>query len=1099
MNNLRNLIAAVFLSATLLFPLSLVAHPRENQYVNGVNRLPARATSYSFANEADAKSYERENARMASLNGVWKFHFAEDVDKAPENFFEKGFDVSAWADITVPSCWEMQGFGYPIYTNTTYPFEYHPPFITRDNPVGSYVRKFTVPQSWNDGRVILHFGGVYSGHQVWVNGEQVGYSEDSCLPSEFDITDMLTEGENTLAVKVWKWTDGSYLEDADHWRMSGIHREVLLLYRPNVTIYDFGVRTILDADYKDAQIWIRPDVDVVGDIDTKGWQIKATLYDAKGTVTVDGMQISADEVRYEKYPQRDNVHWPLMEAKVANPAKWTAETPYLYTLVLSLYDAAGKCVEARSCKVGFREVKIQDQQLLINGVPVKLYGVNRHDHSEFGGKCVTREEMEADIRLMKQFNFNSIRTCHYPNDPYIYDLCNEYGLYVMDEANLETHHVGGELSNEYTWVGAYMERMTRMVIRDKNHPSIIFWSLGNESGTGPNHAAMAGWTHDFDPTRPVHYEGAQGQPKHPEYKPLNRKQRIVLTSEYQKAEKLKTLPTALPTIRKVTSNPTDKEFVDVISRMYPTVEYLAEMAVDPHHDRPIYMCEYAHSMGNSTGGMKDYWDLIRSHKSLLGGHIWDWKDQGLAVYDHKGVKGWKYGGDFEKPTDPNSGNFCINGVVSPDCTPKPAMWTCKYVYQPIEFALVDKDVYRISLKNRNFHKTTEGYSYSWEIKDENGQLQKGEFTAAVLAPGEVTEVTLTPKKFTFKPGAVYMLNVYAKEAVGLPYAKAGHVHSSEQFVLNERTTPAVPQAKGKTPFLSESDAQILVKAGKITVAVDKATGYLSGYHNGVQQMLKAPFQPNFWRAEIDNDWRGWKPAHYMPYWKSATETLATAPVQVKTEVDGAAVVIKMSKCLEDYAKLIMSYTVYPDGLLKVNYDLEIADKTLEPLRVGLQGQVDDDFENIAYFGRGPHENYSDRYDGVFLGTWKTTGSGMMFDYIYPQETGNRTDVRWLTMTDYLGSGIQFLGVEPLNVSVWNTTQEELQNATHQGEAKPLYGAFMVNIDHAQAGVGGTDSWSQRARPSDQYRLLDKHYSYSFYIRPVKNASDAVEAGRRLCR
>ena len=386
----------------------------------------------------------------------------------------------------------------------------------------------------------------------------------------------------------------------------------------------------------------------------------------------------------------------------------------------------------------------------------------------------------------------------------------------------------------------------------------------------------------------------------------------------------------------------------------------------------------------------------------------------------------------------------------------------------------------------------------WEIKDENGQLQKGEFTAAVLAPGEVTEVTLTPKKFTFKPGAVYMLNVYAKEAAHLPYAKAGHVHSSEQFVLNERTTPAVPQAKGKTPFLSESDAQILVKAGKITVAVDKATGYLSGYHNGVQQMLKAPFAPNFWRAEIDNDWRGWKPAHYMPYWKSATETLATAPVQVKTEVDGAAVVT-MSKNLEDYAQLTMSYTVYPDGLLKVDYEVKIADETLEPLRVGLQGQVDDDFENIAYFGRGPHENYSDRYDGVFLGTWKTTGSGMMFDYIYPQETGNRTDVRWLTMTDYLGSGIQFLGVEPLNVSVWNTTQEELQNATHQGEAKPLYGAFMVNIDHAQAGVGGTDSWSQRARPSDQYRLLEKNYSYTFYIGPVKNFADAVEAGRRLCR
>ena len=464
------------------------------------------------------------------------------------------------------------------------------------------------------------------------------------------------------------------------------------------------------------------------------------------------------------------------------------------------------------------------------------------------------------------------------------------------------------------------------IIRDKNYPCIIFWSLGNESGTGPNHAAMAGWTHDVDPTRLVHYEGAQGQPQHPEYKPLDRKKKIVKTSEYQKAEKLKTLPTALPAVRKVTSNPTDKEFVDIISRMYPTVESLAEMAVDPHHDRPIYMCEYAHSMGNSTGGMKDYWDLIRSHKSLLGGHIWDWKDQGLAKYDDKGVKAWMYGGDYERPTDVNSGNFCCNGIVSPDCSPKPAMWTCKYVYQPIEFAMVDKGTFRISLKNRNFHRSTEGYAYSWEIKDENGLLQSGVFEVPVLAPGETAEVALAPKKLTFKSGAVYMLNVYAKETAELPYAKAGHVHSSEQFVLNERTAPAAPQTKGKIPVVTESDAQILVKAGKITVTVDKATGYLSGYHNGSQQMIKAPFAPNFWRAEIDNDWRGWKPAHYMPYWKSAQETLAAAPVEVKTEVDGASVIVRMSKSLEDYAQLTMSYTVYPDGLLKVDYNLEIADK-----------------------------------------------------------------------------------------------------------------------------------------------------------------------------
>ena len=1097
---INSFIVTASTAVALFFSVSATAHPRENQYVNGINRLPARATSYSFENETDALSFDRTRSRMASLNGVWKFHFAEDVDKAPETFYENGYDVSSWAEIQVPSCWEMQGFGYPIYTNTEYPFDFVPPFITRDNPVGSYVRTFTVPQSWEGGRVILHFGGVYSGHQVWVNGKEVGYSEDSCLPSEFDITELLKEEENTLAVKVWKWTDGSYLEDADHWRMAGIHREVLLFHRPDVAINDFAVRTILDEDYKGARLWIRPDVDVFGNVDTKGWMIKAVLYDATGAVAADGMQISADEVRHERYPQRDNVHWPLMEAKLNDPVKWSAETPYLYTLVLGLYDAEGKCVEARSCKVGFRDVKIKDQQLLINGVPVKLYGVNRHDHSEFGGKSVTREEMEADIRLMKQFNFNSIRTCHYPNDPYIYELCDEYGLYVMDEANLETHETGGELSNDYTWVGAYLERVTRMAMRDRNHPSVIFWSLGNESGMGPNHAAMSGWVKDFDPTRPVHYEGAQGSPQHPDYKPLNRKAKIVMTSAYRKAKKFTALPSSLPAIALKTGNPTDPDYVDLISRMYPTPEDLEAMAKeDCHKGRPIYMCEYAHSMGNSTGGMKEYWDLIRAYDNILGGHIWDWKDQGLARYDEKGVKTWGYGGDYERDTDPNSGNFCCNGVVDPDCSPKPAMWICKYLFQPVEISMVDLAAMKVELKNRNFHMNTADYEYFWNISDENGVLQSGVMTVPVLAPGESAKVVVPAKKITFKPGAVYMLNLFVKEGKDLPYALKGHCNSQEQFVLSERVVPAVPLVKGKAPAVTESDDMVTIKAGKVTVTVDKATGYLSGYHDGTQQMLKAPFQPNFWRAELDNDWRGWKPAVYMPYWKEAQASLSQAQTQMEVVSEGAVAIVKITKKIVDRAVLSMSYTVYPDGMLKVGYDVEIAEGTLGPLRIGLQGQVAGDFENVTYFGRGPQENYSDRYLGCFLGTWDTSVDGMMHSYINPQENGNRTDVRWIAMTDHRGYGIQFLGENPLSVSVWNTTQDELAKATHQGEPKMLKGAFTVNVDHLQAGVGGVDTWTQRARPADKYRLRDKHYSYSFYIRPVKNRADAVATGRCLCK
>ena len=1073
--------------------------PWYNHYVNGINRLPARATSYSFDDEAKALDGNREASRMVSLNGTWKFKFVEDVPQAPLDFFNEGYDVTAWDDIKVPSCWEMQGYGYPIYTNTQYPFPYRPPYIRRDNPVGSYVRTFTVPQEWKGGRVILHFGGVYSGHQVWVNGKEVGYSEDSCLPSEFDITDLVKEGDNTLAVRVFKWTDGSYLEDADHWRMSGIHREVLLLYQPQVAICDFGVRTKLDSDYKNAALWVRPVIAMDPDADVRSWNVVGRLYDPSGAKVGDDMKITAAEIYHEKYPQRDNVHYPLLEQKVENPLLWTAETPHLYTLVLSLYDAEGALVEARSTKVGFREVKISGQQFLVNGVPVKLYGVNRHDHSEYGGKSVTREEMEADIRLMKQFNFNSIRTCHYPNDPYIYDLCDKYGLYVMDEANLETHGVGGQISNEPTWVSSFMERATRMVIRDRNHPSVVFWSLGNESGVGPNHAAMAGWIEDYDPTRPIHYEGAQGQPEHELYKPHSRKAKIVFTSEKQEVKATKEEPKSLPPIARhdKSGNPTDPEFVDLISRMYPRIELLERMALDPNHDRPIYMCEYAHSMGNSTGAMKDYWDLIRKHDNLLGGHIWDWKDQGLARVDANGVKNWGYGGDYEKPSDVNSGNFCINGVVAPDCTPKPAMYVCKYVYQPVEFTAVDLPSYKVALKNRNFHMSTDRYTYSWVVRDEKTVLQKGTFDAPVLAPGESAEIVIPAKKVTFKPGAVYMLEVYAHEGVELPYADAAHVHSSEQFVLSERATPAPVQAKGRTPEISENIAAYVITAGKVTVTIDKTTGYLAGYQDGGRQMLKAQMVPNFWRAELDNDWRGWKPSHYLRVWKTAPEKLSEP--RIATSAEGSAAVVSVSRTLEgDKAELTLKYMMYPDGRLNVSYDIQIAESVLEPLRIGLQTQIAGELDNLSYFGRGPQENYSDRNDGIFLGLWNTTPADMMYQYVYPQENGNRTDVRWISCADDKGRGLVFLGTQPLSVSAWNTTQAELQDAMHIGEPAVLTDSFVLNVDLVQTGVGGTDSWSQRARPYDNVRLLDKHYSYDFWLSPVKSQSEAVELGRKYC-
>ena len=632
-----------------------------------------------------------------------------------------------------------------------------------------------------------------------------------------------------------------------------------------------------------------------------------------------------------------------------------------------------------------------------------------------------------------------------------------------------------------------MERATRMVMRDRNHPSVVIWSLGNESGCGPNHAAMSGWIKDFDPTRLMHYEGAQGQPMHPLYKPLARLTKVIYTSEMQKVKKTATPPTALPEPKANSiPNPNDPAYVDMLSRMYPRIEHLEAMALDPILDRPILLCEYAHSMGNSTGSMKDYWDLIRSYDSLLGGFIWDWKDQGLARVDANGVKNWGYGGDYERKTDPNSGSFCINGVIFPDGTPKPAMYTCKYVYQPVEFTMADKAGLRINLKNRNFHASTASYSYSWEIKDEKGVLQKGIFQAPILEPGQTADVVIPAKKISFKPDMVYVLNVYAHEASPLPYAGAGHVNSSEQFVLAEPVPSENIVKKGKAPVVTENESAIVIKAGKTVVTVDKSTGYLSGYDHGLYKYIKEAFAPNFWRAELDNDWRGWKAPFYLADWKSAADYLASADSDTKilTSVNGSDAVVEVSKDIHDgKAALILAYTVSPDGMLRVSYNLKIAEATLEPLRVGLQGQLAG-VKSVTYFGRGPQENYSDRHDGIFLGRWTSSVEDMMTQYVTPQENGNRTDVRWISLCDGNGRGLKIVGDQPLSVSVWNTTQDALHNAKHIGEPALLDGAVVVNVDLVQAGVGGTDTWSQRARPYDKYRLLEKEYNYSFTIKPL---------------
>ncbi len=1085
---INKIIISVLVICSTLNSLNLYSQEWQDQQVNSRNRLNARSTSYPYTDINSARDGDREKAEIKSLDGVWKFKFLETTQSVPEDFYKTSYDNSNWDNIDVPSCWEMKGYGYPIYTNSVYPFPSKPPYITCDNPTGCYTRTFTIPTDWNGKRIIIRFGGVYSGYYLWINGEKVGYAEDSCLPSEFDITEYLVDGENKLAVQVMKWVDGSYMEDADHWRMAGIHREVLLMATPKVSIYDFGVRTKLNIADNRARLMIRPEIDNVNNSDVKGWMLSAQLYDDKNEeIFPHPIEIEAKDILNEPYPQRDNVYYGMMQGDVINPKLWNAETPNLYTVTLTLTDGDGKVVDVRSTKVGFRDVKIEDDQLWVNGESIKLYGVNRHDHSDTGGKTVTRDEMEADVRLMKQYNFNSVRTSHYPNDPYFYELCDKYGLYVLDEANIETHHDRGYLSNRPEWNNAYMERGMRMAINNRNHPSIIIWSLGNESGCGPNHASMGSWLKDYDPTRPIHYEGAQGQPEHPLYVPISRTLASVVTSEIVKEEPKEEVVSRCDGYL----NPDDPAYVDMLSRMYPLLSTLEKMALDTIINRPVIMCEYAHSMGNSTGGLKDYWDIIRKHKRLIGGHIWDWIDQGIRATDKTtGKVYWQYGGDLEPEGVHNDNNFCINGVIGADRHIKPATIECKHVFQPIEFSFEQPNI--ATILNRNFFLPSDEYSYHWQLRDESKVLQEGVITFDNCKPNESTNVAIPIKSFKTKPGAEYWISFSAREKKDKVYADAGFEVAWDQFLY--KNCPKDNKAREiKDNLTTEKlgDDKIVVSGRDFSITIDN--GYISSYIKNNKPIITSTLRPNFWRAKTDNDWRGWKTSSLLGFWEDAAENMTTESIDVSQ--DAKSVLITTTVNIKDKAQLVLTYKISGGGIVDVDYHLTKESDVPELLRVGMQCELTNDLGDITYYGLGPWENYSDRNSGSMMGVYKSSIEDMMFDYIVPQENGNRTDVRWIALSDK-HRGVQIIGSDPLSVSVWNCTEDALKKADHINEIERLQSSNTLNIDHLQAGLGGTDSWSLKARPSDAFRLMDNDYKYSFKIIPTRSRDDLVDNGRK---
>ncbi|WP_114782941.1 glycoside hydrolase family 2 TIM barrel-domain containing protein [Botryobacter ruber] len=1046
------------------------AEPWENQLVTSINRDPARATAYSFATVTDALTNDRsKTARMKSLNGDWDFFFALKPADAPQDFY-KG-RVSGWKKIEVPSNWEMKGYDIPIYKSAVYPFRpIDPPRVPKDyNAVGSYQRTFTVPADWKDMNVTLHFGGVSSGFKVWLNGKFLGYGEDSCLPSEFNITPYLQPGENIVSVQVIRWSDGAYLEDQDHWRMSGIQREVLLLAEPKLRIADFHWQAKLDKDYKDAVISIRPRLDNYTGKEVEGYKVKAQLYNkANQPVFEKPLERTAEEIVNEIYPRLDNVKFGLLETTVKNPLKWSDEAPNLYTLVLSLEDEKGNVLEAKSCRVGFRSIEFSkdNSKLLINGKETYLYGVNRHDHHPTRGKALTREDILEDVKTIKQFNFNTIRTSHYPNDPYFYDLCDEYGILVMDEANHETHGLGGKLSNDPTWTHAFMERTTRMVMRDKNHPSIIIWSLGNEAGRGPNHAAMAEWIHDFDITRPVHYEPAQGNHRVEGYIELGDPRYLATNDHSHRIQ-----------------NPTDPQYVDMVSRFYPGVFTVDLLANQPGDNRPIIFVEYSHSMGNSTGNIKEFWDAFRSTKRMIGGCIWDFKDQGLLKKNESGEEFYAYGGDFGEKL--HNGSFCLNGIAAPDGRPRAAMYECKRVFQPAEAVVADAAKGLIRLQNRHAVKSLGGYDVTLVVREDGKVVETKKLPRLNLAAGKDTVLNISSYLPKRKAGVELLADIHFTLAHDEIWAPKGHEIASNQFNLTG--LPEVTNSRKISGALTvnETDKAFVVNGKDFSVTIDKANGALSSYRWKNKEQIFSPLLPNFNRPVTQNDKNVWKNTK-VPEWNKAEPKFRS--VSADKTPSGLVRVSSQYTVMDEKATVQVVYTLAGDGVVKVDYAFTPTAELPNMPKVGMQCGIAREYDQVNWYGRGPQENYVDKRYGFDAAIYSQPIMEFIEPYVVPQENGNRTDVRWMFLANKKDEGLLIVADSLLSMSAWPYTEDNIDVAKHTYDLKDA-GFVTVNIDLEQMGVGGNDSWSEVGQPMEKYQLKAKPYQYSFFLTPAKGKAE----------
>ena len=1010
----------MMLAVLVIIPAAAQQRPEwQSQYAVGLNKLNPHAYVWPYATAADVQkgAYE-ESPYYMSLNGKWKFHWVKNPDTRPKYFYKPSFYTGGWADINVPGNWERQGYGTAIYVNETYEFDdkmfnfkKNPPLVpSEENEVGSYRRTFTIPAGWEGRRVILCCEGVISFYYAWVNGEFLGYNQDSKTPAEWDITDKLKKGENTIALEVYRWSAGAYLECQDMWRLSGIERDVYLYSTPKQYIADYKVTSILEKNtYKDGVFEL--DVTVEGaaaGIATVAYE----LQNEAGKTVLNGSQ-----------PVKSRGLSNLItfdEKRIPDVEKWSAEHPNLYTLILELKDANGKVTEVTGTKVGFRTSEIKDGRFCINGVPVLVKGVNRHEHSQLG-RTVSKELMEEDIKLMKQHNINTVRNSHYPAHPYWYQLCDRYGLYMIDEANIESHGMGygpASLAKDSTWLTAHMDRTHRMYERSKNHPAIVIWSLGNEAGNGINFERTYDWLKSVEKNRPVQYERAE-----------------------------------------------ENYNTDIYCRMYRSVDVIKEYVARKDIYRPFILCEYLHAMGNSCGGMKEYWDVFENEPMAQGGCIWDWVDQSFREVDQDGNWYWTYGGDYGPKDVPSFGNFCCNGLVNAVREPHPHLLEVKKIYQNIKSTLVDKKNLTIRVKNWFDFSDLNEYLLHWSVTGDDGTIVAEGSKEVTCAPHAVVDITLGAVKLPKTLREAY-LNLSWTRVKATPLVTSDWEVAYDQFVL---------------PVSKNSWSGKPAKAGNTTFVVDEATGALKSLCLDGEELLASPITLSLFRPATDNDNRDQNGAKL---WRQAG--LGHLTQKVVSLKEGKNKTTVKADILNAEGKKIGNaefiYALNRDGSMKVQTTFEPDTSLVKSMaRLGVTFEMKDTYENVTYLGRGEHETYTDRNQSGKIGIYKTTPERMFHYYVVPQSTGNRTDVRWMQLTDEHGKGCWIEANSLFQFSTVPFSDVILEKARHINELK-RDGKITIHLDAEQAGVG-TATCGPGVLPSYLVPLTKQTFDFTIY--PVK--------------